>query len=1253
MKAWLGLMATTITIVAVCFALLQVAGRVAFAWLPNLQDSINDTLVSRGIVVEGLKGRWQGLNLGFYIDRVRLPAGELHGVDFELDLLESLGRNRLVAHRLTVADGHLTLEKGRAGWQLRGAAGNGDFDAFAFFAHSDQVWVRGRLILRNGDDAEALHVESMLVNQDGDHRFQAHLQTASNCRGCALTLVGDIPDRGAGRVRVSAQRLVVGRRLLDVLGWSRSVSTSPYHELQLQVRADGDWQRRADGVEELLLDIDLAASGSTGAAANLAISISGWGARGRYLGSIDELVLQSADDAVGIGGGRFAMRLDSAHSAVDIWLPKLAIDAVLAPIVANIGTDHPSGLWLSNVSPRGTIEDVTMRFDDDGFAFAGTGTAGEFDGYRGMPATNRLTFALGGHGRAMRVDWYGEDFELAFPGYIPERGLYQRGGGRLTFTRAAMGYIGMRGEKLWAVKGGSRIEAALALARPNDRSEVRIAADGRVDRIDVAAAGGYLPNQLAPDLREWLLDAVQAGALSNGRIVYRGHARTQAGVPLRRLEMSAELHDGRVDYHPDWPPAVDMNGRVEVAAAETRVAGSARVFDAPIGEFAIRVPHGGDRVQLQVSGETGVDNLVAFAWATPVHEAMPFLSDAWEGAGQVYFDADVAVPLRQRKLQPGDVRLNLRFVDAVVDLADLGLRFETLDKAVNFEYPATLTGTTTRGSLFDEPVQVSIASDDEAIRFSVAGSASAEDAYALLGVDYRDIVAGRFAFKAEFTVFPASARAAELEIASDLKGLRVDLPPPLGKAAEEARSSVAALQFLESHVAASARYGDSSGWLHVDDGIRAGAIGIRAPVPMIDADQRRVVVAGELDELDTSMVAALIGDQAEATAFAWELRDFHIGELVLGGSRFANVKVDGYAQRNELSFAVQSEDLAGSAQRKADAPWQIDVATLNLPAAADAGDPLRLELQDMLVSADIRFGQVAVGEESYGTWQFGVRPNARGVAFVDVVADARGLHIESRAAPAENADGGHFFWSKSGETRFTGEVSAGNLQEVLPLWGFAGSVVSESFHFSGDLRWPGSPLNFELAHLTGNAELELDRGSFLDVAAGGTRIMSLLNFSTIVKRISLDFSDVFGKGVSFDRVLASLTVDDGVARFATPGKITSTGSRFLITGTVDMDQGDLDNELVVTLPILNSNLPWYAAFLAFSNPAGAAGVWLGREVFKNQIKRLSSSKYRISGTYYEPEVEFVGIFDNDIDLVPDAGAEDVGEGLGQTAEERQ
>ena len=50
--------------------------------------------------------------------------------------------------------------------------------------------------------------------------------------------------------------------------------------------------------------------------------------------------------------------------------------------------------------------------------------------------------------------------------------------------------------------------------------------------------------------------------------------------------------------------------------------------------------------------------------------------------------------------------------------------------------------------------------------------------------------------------------------------------------------------------------------------------------------------------------------------------------------------------------------------------------------------------------------------------------------------------------------------------------------------------------------------------------MKAEKGRFVDIGegSGAVRIFSLLNFAAIAKRMTLDFSDVFGKGISFDQI---------------------------------------------------------------------------------------------------------------------------------------
>jgi len=198
---------------------------------------------------------------------------------------------------------------------------------------------------------------------------------------------------------------------------------------------------------------------------------------------------------------------------------------------------------------------------------------------------------------------------------------------------------------------------------------------------------------------------------------------------------------------------------------------------------------------------------------------------------------------------------------------------------------------------------------------------------------------------------------------------------------------------------------------------------------------------------------------------------------------------------------------------------------------------------------------------------------------------------------------------------------------VLPQWNYAPSLETTSTDVDADINWAGSPLNFALTGLVGTLSVKAEKGRFVDLGegSGAVRVFSLLNFAAIAKRMTLDFSDVFGKGLSFDQITGSVMTDRGVITFVEPLDIDGTGGDFRINGTVNLINGVLDNEMVVTLPV-SSSLPWYAAYLGFVNPIAAGAVLVGERLFRNQIDKMSSAKYKVTGTLQNPEVNFQEVF---------------------------
>ena len=151
-----------------------------------------------------------------------------------------------------------------------------------------------------------------------------------------------------------------------------------------------------------------------------------------------------------------------------------------------------------------------------------------------------------------------------------------------------------------------------------------------------------------------------------------------------------------------------------------------------------------------------------------------------------------------------------------------------------------------------------------------------------------------------------------------------------------------------------------------------------------------------------------------------------------------------------------------------------------------------------------------------------------------------------------------------------------------------------------DVSWPGSPLNFSLPNIEGRIGMKAEKGRFVDLGegSGAVRIFSLLNFAAIAKRMTLDFSDVFGKGISFDELTATVTADHGVINFVEPMAIDGTGGDFRINGTVNLLTGVLDNEMVVG-----------AAMLMLAIMTGSIARVTSRSRKTAQIDDLNSSRH--------------------------------------------
>ena len=1226
-----------LTVLAVCLALVQAGGRLFFAHLDQFEDRVNARLEKTGLAVNGLVGSWRYLNPSVSAATVTFGGGELNGLELELDIPESLWRNRLVARRLHVESGRLRFVRTQSGWRLDGKAG--DMELEDFFRHSDEVKLAGRIELAGHSATGAVYAQVAATNRGNRHRWHAtitpespqpgsarghpsqegslqpgsareSLARKSSARGdptqeesCGCFLVNlDLTDTGgeqpAGRARFLADSVSLAGGLADAL-------SLPEFLLGIDGRWTGDGSRAAVAADARIL-------GGTSRPLNVAVSAvaQAVGGDNTYRG-VASLQATAGDASVAVDG----VGVSGDAGGVGFWFASLDIAALNALLAAGLGRH---GHWFEGVAADGRMEAIRAHLGGRGFAYQARLNGVSMSSYRGVPEVANGCGVLRGHLRAFQIDFQCEAVRFGLPQHFDNSWDYDFASGHVTFWFDP-GYLGVRGEVEVAL-GGAVVGGGFALTRPRDPLEGRFVLLGLADGVGAGLIKRHLPQELGGDLKAWLHSSLVAGQLNAVSTVYHGHTQTRPGSRNRRFEVAGLVVDGKVDYHADWPATEALQGSITITGEEARgrvVEGV--VFGGEVWDSDIRVPLSGGYIDIALNARAAVARALDFVRTTPLADELYFVSEHWSGDGALGIEGSLRIPIGG-EFDHVDLDLGFDLNDVSLDLVDLRLLFARLNGSARFQSPHYLSAASVEGSLFGFPVHIAAAASEEANILDFRGRGAVADIYRILDTHDFPVAAGAFGFNARLWAFVDPSRVPELTIDSDGVGIAINLPLPLHKSAAQARRLDVKLIFDDDYTRADVRGQTFAGWFHTRDGVLArGGIGIGVPPGRPDSSSSHIRLSGQLETVRLEGDASLLMPET----VPWRLDDLSVESVWLGDIELTDVALNGVAGMDGAAIGIDCNEVRGTFVLDGEEPVLVALDEVRFSAEESEADLLNVSVFDRVPAADVTIGKALVGDDDYGNWRFGIRPDDDVIRLTGLVGDIKGIHIEA-------AD--DMVWTgKSDTSLFNGRLTASDLSLVLPQWGYAPSVESTKVDIEAAVGWPGSPLNFELDELTGSMRMAIDTGRFVDVDdAAGAKILALLNFANIARRLKLDFSDVFDKGIGFDRVRANGELDEGVLSFTEPMEIHGPVSDFRINGTVDLADGTLNNEMIVTLP-LSASLPWYAVWLAATEPVTAVGVLVGRELFKDQIKTLSSAKYRITGTIEEPNPEFIDIFRSQMD----------------------
>jgi uncharacterized protein YhdP len=189
--------------------------------------------------------------------------------------------------------------------------------------------------------------------------------------------------------------------------------------------------------------------------------------------------------------------------------------------------------------------------------------------------------------------------------------------------------------------------------------------------------------------------------------------------------------------------------------------------------------------------------------------------------------------------------------------------------------------------------------------------------------------------------------------------------------------------------------------------------------------------------------------------------------------------------------------------------------------------------------------------------------------------------------------------------------------DVLRALDYAPSVTARAAKFDADLLWAANPRGIELAQARGHLAIQLENGNLKAIEPGAGRVLGLLNFYALPRRLTLNFRVVVGQGLAFDKIRGTFDVGDGNA-VTDDLTIDGPSLKMETRGRVGLVARDYDQRISV-YPDVSSGVTLGA--LLIGGPALGALALIAQQVLDKPLEQATQMTYHLGGTWDNPEIK--------------------------------
>lgn len=755
----------------------------------------------------------------------------------------------------------------------------------------------------------------------------------------------------------------------------------------------------------------------------------------------------------------------------------------------------------------------------------------------------------------------------------------------------------------------------------------------------VATARKFLPEIMGSGVKKYLSGALKGGSIDGLQVLWRG--------PLNQFpdESMQGLFNARVDFsqlnyqfQPSWPAVQELPLRLDFyQRGLSMFADSGRLMEVDIDQVVARIPQLTDAEKgLQLNSRISA----AGAQLQPVFSASPLTGIA-EALQQV----------QPQKPVKGEFSLDIPFnrsrkvdVSVSADLSGQQIYLPAIDQQFGVrggQLQINNDQVSTRDlqlSWYQQPIDAEVsgsrADDNYALTVNTEVDWQLEPLIKAMPVNGWDqYFRGALQGQGQFNLELGDKITSRWQSNIDITEVTSDLPAPLNKASGDTGQLQVTIEGsgeqLEMQLSMADTLRWQSQWQSSQRGWQQATLNIgQAQLPAgIKTDG--FLINAQLPQLNVAewydLIYFLQQDLSPDTDDSATVTKTYLPDYIRVASDSVSWAGQSF-QDVELTLLPDSQGWEGSARGEGLAlVTQIPTQFTEQPITVDA-DYIEL-------SSELKLQRTTPLRQSEQQWQWVTRLPPLNIRcktcklddkrFTDVVARLQpiqdGVELTRLEASSENsqltASGSWLVGQEQATTQVSGTLQSEDIGDLLRAYSLETAIRDSEAEVEFGLQWNDHPHQFDAKSLGGAINWSLGRGYLAEVSDGGARLFSLLSLDGILRKLTLDFRDIFSQGMFYTDLSGSAQIADGVVK-TDDTQMQGSAGNMDIKGTTNLVNENLDYQLTYA-PKVTSSLPVILAWM-INPPSGLAALLIDKVLQDAEV--ISQLRYQVSGTIGNPEV---------------------------------